>query len=244
MALRPVGAPMKTGAKEVARVGSPPVKGFGQGDARLAAWAEAVYRPEDELLREIRERSVAAGLPAIQVGAFDGLHLEVLARAAGARRAVEIGTLGGYSGVCLLRGMGEDGLLHTFELDARHAEVARATFVRAGLDARVRVHVGPAAERLRDVEGDGPFDLVFLDADKTGYPTYLAWAEAHLRVGGLLLADNTFGFGHVHEERPAGESAEAMAALRAFSERLARGGRFRATMLPTAEGLSLGVKVR
>lgn len=225
-------------------MGSPPVKGFGQGDAALAAWAEGTYLPEDDVLREIRARSAAAGLPPIQVGAFDGLHLEVIARAAGARKAIEIGTLGGYSGVCLLRGMGEGALLHTFELDPARAELARGSFERAGVAPRVRIHVGPAAERLRDVEGDGPFDLVFVDADKTGYPTYLAWAEQHLRVGGVLLADNTFGFGHVHEERPAAESPEAMAALRTFSERLARGGRFRATMLPTAEGLSFGVKVR
>ena len=225
-------------------MGSPPVKAFGQGDRALAAWAETVYAPEDDVLREIRERSAAAGLPAIQVGRFDGLHLEVLARAAGARRGVEIGTLGGYSGVCLLRGMGEGGFLHTFELEPRHADVARESFARAGVAARVRIHVGPAAERLRDLAGEGPFDLVFVDADKAGYPEYLAWAEEHLRPGGLLLADNTFGFGHVHERRPAGESAEAMAALRAFSDRLARGGRFRATMLPTAEGMSLGVKIR
>jgi caffeoyl-CoA O-methyltransferase len=225
-------------------MGSPPVKGFGQASEALAAWAESVYRPEDDVLREIRERSAAAGLPSIQVGRFDGLHLEVLARACGARTAVEIGTLGGYSGVCLLRGMGEGGFLHTFEIDARHAEVARESFRRAGLEGRVELHVGRAAERLAEIEGRGPFDLVFVDADKPGYPAYLAWAEEHLRVGGLVLADNTFGFGHVHEPRPAGESAEAMAALRRFSERLAGGGRFRATMLPTAEGLSVGVKVR
>ncbi len=225
-------------------MGSPPVKGYGQGDGALAAWAAAVYRPEDDVLQEIRERSAAAGLPPIQVGAFDGLHLEVLARASGARKAVEIGTLGGYSGVCLLRGMGEGGFLHTFEREPRHAEVARASFVRAGLAGQVEIHVGEAAERLRDVEGLGPFDLVFVDADKLGYPAYLAWAEEHLRVGGIVLADNAFGFGHVHEARPAGESADAMAALRRFGERLARGGRFRATLLPTAEGLSLGVKVR
>jgi caffeoyl-CoA O-methyltransferase len=225
-------------------MGSPPVKAFGQGDAALAAWAESVYQPEDEVLREIRERSAAAGLPPIQVGRFDGLHLEVLARAAGARRAVEVGTLGGYSAVCLLRGMGPDGFLHTIELEPRHAAVARVSFERAGFADRVRIHLGPAKEMLRELERHGPFDLVFVDADKTGYPGYLAWAEEHLRVGGILLADNTFGFGHVHEERPAGEPAEAMAALRAFSERLARGNRFRATMLPTAEGLSLGVKIR
>jgi caffeoyl-CoA O-methyltransferase len=225
-------------------MGSPPVKGFGQASEALASWAASVYAPEDEVLREIRERSTAAGLPPIEVGTFDGLHLEVIARACGARRAVEIGTLGGYSGVCLLRGMGEGGLLHTFELEPRHAELARQSFARAGVSDRVRIHVGRAAERLREFDPDAPFDLVFLDADKTGYPGYLAWAESHLRVGGVLLADNTFGFGHVHEERPETESAEAMEALRRFSDRLARGGRFRATILPTAEGLSFGVKIR
>jgi caffeoyl-CoA O-methyltransferase len=225
-------------------VGSPPVKAFGQGDAALAAWAEAVYRPEDAVLREIRERSAAAGLPPVQVGRFDGLHLEVIARAAAARRAVEIGTLGGYSGVCLLRGMGPAGFLHTLEVEPSHAAVARESFERAGLAAQVRLHLGRASETLAEVAREAPFDLVFVDADKTGYPGYLAWAEEHLRVGGVLLADNTFGFGHVHEERPPGESPAAMAALREFSERLAGGGRFRATMLPTAEGLSFGVKIR
>ncbi len=225
-------------------MGSPSVKAFGQGSEALAAWAESVYRPEDDVLREIRERSAAAGLPPIEVGRFDGLHLEVLARACCAAKAVEIGTLGGYSGVCLLRGMGERGFLHTFEREPRNADIARASFVRAGVAGRVEIHVGAASERLRDIEGQGPFDLVFVDADKLGYPDYLAWAEAHLRVGGIVLADNTFGFGHVHEARPAGEPAASMAALRRFSERLARGGRFLATMLPTAEGLSLGVKIR
>jgi caffeoyl-CoA O-methyltransferase len=225
-------------------MGSPPVKGFGQADAALAAWAEQVYAPEDDLLRGIRERSAREGLPEIAVGRFDGLHLEVLARASGARLAVEIGTLGGYSGVCLLRGMGEGGVLHTFELSEHHAAVARRSFEEAGVAGRVHVHVGPALDRLPDVEPLGPFDLVFLDADKEGYPAYLGWAEAHLRVGGVLLADNTFGFGRVHEEGSGGEAAAAMDALRRFSARLAGGGRFRATMLPTAEGLSLGVKVR
>jgi caffeoyl-CoA O-methyltransferase len=175
---------------------------------------------------------------------MDGLHLEVLARAGRVRRAVEIGTLGGYSGVCLLRGMAPDGVLHTFELDPRRAELARAAFALAGVGERARIHVGRAEERLRDIEREGPFDLVFVDADKGGYPAYLAWAEEHLRVGGMLLADNTFGFGHVHDPAWRGEDASSMEPLRVFSERLARGGRFRATMLPTAEGLSLGVKIR
>ncbi len=225
-------------------MGSPPQKGFGQGSAELSRWAESVFQPEDALLREIRQRSRAAGLPAIEVGTFDGRHLEVIARAARARRAVEIGTLGGYSGVCLLRGMGPEGRLHTFEREPRHAKVARESFERAGVAHQVTLHVGPALEGLRAVEAEGPFDLVFVDADKRGYPDYLAWAESHLRVGGVLLADNAFGFGHVHEPVRAGEQAASVEALRRFAERLARGGRFAATMLPTAEGLAFGVKVR
>jgi caffeoyl-CoA O-methyltransferase len=225
-------------------MGSPPVKGFGQGSPELARWAESLFQPEDAALREIRERSRAAGLPAIEVGPFDGRHLEVIARAAGARRGVEIGTLGGYSGVCLLRGMGPEALLHTFELEPRHAEVARESFRRAGVARQVRLHLGPALQGLRAIEAEGPFDLVFVDADKRGYPDYLAWAESHLKVGGVLLADNAFGFGHVHEPAYAGEGAASVEALRRFTERLARGGRFAATMLPTEEGLALGVKVR
>jgi caffeoyl-CoA O-methyltransferase len=225
-------------------MGSPPTKGFGQADPALAAWAESVYAPEDDVLREIRLRSAEAGLPAIQVGRMDGLHLELLARASGARRAVEIGTLGGYSGVCLLRGLGPEGRLDTFEREPRHAEVARASFERAGLARQVRLHLGPASDLLPGIEAEGPFDLVFIDADKTGYPGYLAWAERHLRPGGLLLADNTFGFGHVHDPAAAGKDRADVEALARFNERLARGGRFRATLLPTAEGLSLGVKLR
>ncbi len=220
-------------------------KGFGQGSEELARWTERVFQPEDEVLREIRERTVAAGLRPIQVGPFDGLHLELLTRAAGARRAVEIGTLGGYSGVCLLRGMGASGFLHTFEREPAAAAVAAETFRRTGFASRVRIHVGDAREALAQVEPEGPFDLVFLDADKTGYPDYLAWAEEHLRVGGVLLADNAFGWGGVARERYQGRhSAEGVEALKRFNARLAGGGRFRATMLPTEEGLAFGVKVR
>ena len=219
---------------------SPEEKGFGQASPELARWAESVFQPEDEVLAEIRKRSVREGLPAIAVGRFDGLHLELFARLLGARKAVEIGTLGGYSGVCLLRGMPKDGVLHTFELNEHHAEVARESFRRAGVEKRVKVHVGPALEKLREIEREAPFDLCFIDADKVSYPAYLAWAAEHLRVGGAVLGDNAFGFGLV--SKPGGD--EGVRAVRSFNEELARSGRFRATMIPTEEGLALGVKVR
>src|SRR5207248_3178683 len=138
--------------------GSPEEKVFGQGSPALARWAEEVFRPEDEVLREIRERSIREGLPAIAVGKFDGLHLEVIARACGALKAVEIGTLAGYSGVCLLRGMGTHGVLHTFEYAEKHAQVARESFRKAGVLARAHVHLGPALETLREIEAEAPFD--------------------------------------------------------------------------------------
>jgi caffeoyl-CoA O-methyltransferase len=221
---------------------SPENKGFGQGSPALAQWAERVFRPEDEVLAEIRQRSIAAGLPAIAVGRFDGLHLEVLARACGARRAVEIGTLGGYSAVCLLRGLGEGGFLHTFEYEPKHAQVAQETFRKAGFEGRAKIHVGRALDNLPSIESEGPFDLVFIDADKQGYPAYLAWAEANLKVGGVVLCDNAFGWGGVAE--PPGARRPEVDALALTSERLASGGRWRATMLPTDEGLAMGVKIR
>jgi caffeoyl-CoA O-methyltransferase len=222
---------------------SPEDKGFGQGSPELARWAERTFHPEDDVLREIRSRAIIAGLPAIAVGRMDGLHLELIARASGARRAVEIGTLGGYSGVCLLRGM-PDGILDTFELEPKNAEVARESFAKAGVAERARIHIGPAADTLREIEGEGPFDLVFIDADKTGYPTYLTWAEEHLRVGGVVLLDNAFGWGGVADPSAA-KHPEPVRALAECAERLGKAdGRWRATMIPTEEGLAFGVKVR
>jgi len=225
-------------------------KAFGQADARLARYVAEVFAPEDEVLAEIRDRSAAAGLPAIQMGPYDLLHIECLVRAAAARKAVEIGTLGGYSAVGILRGLTADGFLHTFEYEPRHAAVAEETLRRHGFAARARVHVGPALDRLPAIAGEAPFDLVFIDADKANYPNYLAWAEDHLRVGGIVLADNAFAWGQVVSaagDIPAGsDSADESAgrAIHAMNLRLAKGGRFRATMLPTAEGLAMGVKIR
>ena len=217
-------------------------KPFGNSDPKLSEYVSRVYAPEDEVLAEIRNRSAAAGLPDIQVAALDALHLEVLARATGARRAVEIGTLGGYSGVALLRGMAPDGALDTIEMSPRHAEVARESFRRAGVAVRARVHVGMAADILPDLASNGPFDLVFIDADKEGYPAYLDWATDNLRPGGVVLLDNAFLFGNLPES-PTGDRAAQIRAMQSVHEMLARSGRFRATVLPTGEGLAFGVRL-
>jgi caffeoyl-CoA O-methyltransferase len=217
-------------------------KPFGNADPKLSEYVTRTYAPEDPVLAEIRARSATAGLPDIQVAGLDALHLEVLARAAGARRAVEVGTLGGYSGVALLRGMGPDGQLDTIEMSPHHADVARESFRRAGVGDRVRIHVGAAAAVLPTLVGGGPFDLVFIDADKEGYPGYLAWAADNLRPGGVVLLDNAFLFGHLPEQAT-GDRAREIRAMQSVHEALARGGKFRATVLPTGEGLAFGVRV-
>jgi caffeoyl-CoA O-methyltransferase len=217
-------------------------KQFGNDDPALAEYVGDLYLPEDQILIDARTRSAAAGLPDIQVAPLDGRHLEVLARLSGARRAVEIGTLGGYSGVALLRGMGGEAQLDTIEIDPRHAEIARETFRLAGFTNHARIHVGPALQVLPGLAPEGPFDLVFIDADKENYAHYLDWATDNLRSGGLVLVDNAFLFGHL-PERPVGPRAVAIRAMQAVHEALARGGKFRATVLPTGEGLAVGVRV-
>jgi caffeoyl-CoA O-methyltransferase len=215
-------------------------KQFGNDDPRLGQYLAQAYQPEDEVLREIRERSQRAGLPDIQVAGLDARHLEVLTRASGAERAVEVGTLGGYSGVSILRGMGPAGTLDTCEIDPTHARVAEESFRKAGFAGRARIHLGPALQGLAEIEQAGPVDLCFVDADKESYPQYLDWAARHLRKGGVLVADNVFLFGHLADEGPPSPS---LAAMRAFHERLASSGEFRATVMPTGEGLTVAVRI-
>jgi caffeoyl-CoA O-methyltransferase len=217
-------------------------KQFGNEDPRIADYVARAYAPEDEVLREIRERSAREGLPDIQVAGLDGRHLEVLTRAVGARRAVEVGTLGGYSGVSILRGMPDDGVLDTIELDPHHAEVARESFRRAGVAGRARVHVGAARDVLGTLDGRGPYDLVFIDADKEGYPAYLDWAARNLRKGGAVIGDNAFLFGRLPDP-PTGDGAASTRAMQSFHETLASSGLFRATVFPTGEGLAVGIRV-
>jgi caffeoyl-CoA O-methyltransferase len=217
-------------------------KPFGNDDRAIAAYVDRAYAPEDEVLREIRERSTGAGLPDIQLAALDARHLEILVRACQARRAVEIGTLGGYSGVSILRGMGSGGVLDTVELDPKHAKVARESFRKSGFSARARVHVGPATKVLPRLASCGPFDFCFIDADKEGYPAYLAWAAGNLRPAGLVVLDNAFLFGHL-AKKPKGDLADAIAAMQKTHDLLAHDVRFRATVFPTGEGLAVGIRI-
>ncbi|MFZ1163740.1 O-methyltransferase [Mycobacterium sp.] len=151
---------------------------------------------DDPVLSAALEASDAAGLPKIAVSAQQGKFLSLLAAATGSRRILEIGTLGGFSTIWLARGAGPAGRVTTLEYEPKHAEVARANIDRAGLSDRVEVLVGAALDTLPSVNG-GPFDLVFIDADKENNPGYLEWAVKLTQPGSVIVVDNVIREGAI-----------------------------------------------
>lgn len=164
----------------------------------------------DWIVSRIREE----GLPEIQISAEQGHLLSLLVRLMGARNVLEIGTLAGYSTVWLARALPPGGRVITLEANARHAEVARATFERAGVSDRVELRLGPALEALARLDGRVRFDLVFIDADKANNRAYFDWARRHVRGGGLIVVDNVLAGGRVG----AAESSAYGQAVQGFNE--------------------------
>lgn len=188
--------------------------------------------PADPVLDAALEASAAAGLPAISVAPNQGKMLMLLAQLRGAQRILEIGTLGGYSTIWLARALPAGGRLVTLEANPDYAEVARANLARAGLADVVEVRVGPAAESLPELaaEGVGPFDLVFIDADKPSTPEYFAWALRLARRGTLIVVDNVVRDGAVVD---ADSEDASVRGIRRFNELAAAEPRVSATAIQT-----------
>jgi caffeoyl-CoA O-methyltransferase len=207
---------------------------------RIDTYIEELFAPPDPALEGALRRSRAVGLPEIQISPTEGKLLRLLAEIAGVRRILEIGTLGGYSTIHLAGALPEGGLLVSLEVDERNAGVARENIAEAGLESVVEVRVGDARELLAWMfeEGEGPFDLTFIDADKGGYPEYLEWALRLSRPGSLILGDNAIMGGSVIE--PEEGSAQA---IRQFNERLAQDPRLSAIVLPLIRGRVDGLAI-
>ena len=181
-------------------------------DARAVdALLNQVLHTEDDALIDAREAGVAAGMPAIEVSAQHGKLLSLLATVTRATRVLEIGTLAGYSTICLARGVGPGGRVVTLEYEPKHAEVARANLVRAGVDDRVEVIVGAALDTLPRLEGrDEPFDLFFIDADKENNAAYVEWAIKLGASGSVIVVDNVIRDGRILEPAPDDQQARAV----------------------------------
>ncbi len=160
---------------------------------------DGLFAPTDEVLTAALQATTGAGIPAINVSPTQGKLLHLLARMHNVRSILEIGTLGGYSTIWLARALPADGRLITLEINPDHAEVARANIAQAGLSALVEVRVGKAIDSLPQLheEDAGPFDLVFIDADKVSTPDYLAWALRLTKPGSLIIIDNVVRNGAV-----------------------------------------------
>jgi|SRR6187402_3323406 len=187
---------------------------------------------EDDALRGAVKAAEAAGLPSIQVSPPQGRLLQLLVRLVGAKRILEFGTLGGYSAILMARGLPADGQLITLEANPEYAEVALQSIERAGVGDRVEIRVGPALEALPTLEeeGAGPFDLVFIDADKVNTPNYFDWALDRTRPGGLIIADNVVRGGTLGD---ATDADEATVAQRRLHEELRGDPRVSATTIQT-----------
>jgi predicted O-methyltransferase YrrM len=200
--------------------------------------------PDDEDLQAALDAAAAAGLPAIQVSPPQGRLLQQLTRLVGARSVLEFGTLGGYSTILLARALAPGGHLITLEANPEYAEVARGSIERAGFGDVVEIRVGPALEALPvlEDEGAGPFDLVFIDADKVNTPNYFAWSLDRTRAGGLIIADNVVRDGTLAD--PDGD--ETAQAQRKLHEMLAEEPRVSATTIQTVgskgyDGFTVGL---
>jgi predicted O-methyltransferase YrrM len=200
--------------------------------AAVDAFVERMLVEHDEALQATLEAAAAAGLPQIQVSPPQGALLQMLARLVGARDVLEFGTLGGYSTILLARALPEGGRLTTLEANPEYAEVARGSIERAGLAEVVEVRVGPALETLPALEAEavGPFDLVFIDADKVNTPNYFTWALDRTRSGGLIIADNVVRGGTLAETASDDPTIKAQ---RRLHEMLADEPRVTATTIQT-----------
>src|SRR5271163_2511318 len=192
---------------------------------------DLLVRPESALNAALAD-AAKAGLPAISVTPSQGKLLNLLARLQGARKILEIGTLGGYSTIWLARALPAGGRLVTLEADPKHAEVAQSNIARAGLSGTVEIRLGKAAESLGRLheEDAGPFDLIFIDADKPNIPAYLEWALKLTRQGSLIICDNVVRDGAVADSE---SSDPAVRGVREFFDMLAAEPRLSATALQT-----------
>jgi caffeoyl-CoA O-methyltransferase len=196
-----------------------------------------LFGAEDELLASLREEADRTGLPPIAISADEGRLLQVLLAAINARHVLEVGTLGGYSAICMARVLPPGGRLVSIEINEDHATFARRYIARAGLADRVEVRVGRALDVLPALDGER-FDAVFLDADKEPLPTYFEWALRLVRPGGLIIGDNALWGGRVYE---GDETDEKTKGVREFNRRMATDPRVLSIIVPTHDGVAVAV---
>jgi predicted O-methyltransferase YrrM len=203
-----------------------------------------VFGLDDAELSEIRHELHRHNVEFMSVSGAEARILQFLVRVTGAKKIVEVGTLFGYSALAMAKILPEDGQIWTLEKSAENFTVAQKHFQKFPAGRKIRALNGAAAELLEDLSVEGPFDKVFIDADKAGYVKYLDWAEKNVRPGGYIVGDNTFLFGALWgETRDRNIGEKQIAVMQEFNRRLADPRKYNSTLLPTVEGLTVAQKI-
>lgn len=211
-------------------------------ETKRAVYLKEIFSKEDNILKEIREYSKKENVEYMQISAYEGGILQFLCKTLKVKKALEIGTLYGYSTLMIARALPEDGEIFTLDISQKRQEKAKALIQDDPSCRKINFLPGPALESLKKLEGKAPFDMVFIDADKSAYLDYLHWSNKYLKSGGLLSADNTFLFGAVYGEAESKPDEKALKTMLAFNREVADSGIYTATLIPTAEGLTVGIK--
>ncbi len=204
----------------------------------LDTYKREVFAREDDLLKNIMPDAAEQGIPRISVSPEAGQTLYLLARTIGAKKILEFGALAGYSGIWLARALLEDGQFITLEIEPKHADVTRRNYEKAGLSDRTDVRLGDGTKLMQDAVQDGPFDLIFIDADKESYPKYLDFALENTRPGGLIIADNANGHGHAHRALPEGDGRRG---IQDYNRRVANHPRLISNIIPVGGWLAVSL---
>jgi len=191
-----------------------------------------LFHDEDDCLKATEKSIIESGIPQISVSPNQGKYLHILARLCKARKILELGTLGGYSTIWMARALPEDGRLITMEIDPKHAAVAQQNFDRCGLASKIEILLGKAIDILPELKakGAGPFDMIFIDADKPPYLEYFKWALQLSRPGTLIIADNVIREGKILQDPSPDEMVEG---VKKFNEFLAQSAAVTATIFQT-----------
>lgn len=199
----------------------------------------SLFPVEDELLRNLRQEAIAAGIPEIHISPEQGAFMQVLLRGMGARRVLEVGTLGGYSAIIMARALPEDGRVVTIERDPLRAEFAAEQAQKAGLGDKIEVRTGSGVDVLeRELAGTGPYDFAFIDADKPGYVRYLELIIPLMRKGGIIAGDNALAGGRITDDTTDDSTVRGM---RAFNLAVSEHKALQGAILPTGDGMCIAV---
>lgn len=203
-----------------------------------------VFGLDDAELDEIRQELHHHDVEFMSISGAEARILQFFIRACGVRKIVEVGTLFGYSTVAMAKALPEDGRIWTLEKNRTNFDVAAKHFAKFPVGKKIKSLNGDGLQLLASIESEGPFDMIFIDADKAGYVNYLNWAEKNIKRGGFIVGDNTFLFGALWDEtrdRDIGE--KQIAVMKEFNSRLADTSKYNSTLIPTVEGLTIAQKL-